>query len=151
MVERLSARQTITDAYERAHPGRQSKWESQRDHLKGWLADFDGPGYYGRKNPGRDARFFYIHFKCAPGLLWLAEALGEDPVRLQEAVAHAKLAGANLASQCGAFRAVIPWTRIEELLATHSCSSPLRRTTLPSTHSIRGRFRRRGQPQRKRL
>ncbi|MGV9663782.1 hypothetical protein [Nocardia niigatensis] len=151
VVERLPARQPITDAYERAHPGRQSKWESQRDHLKGWLTDFDGPGYYGRKNPGRDARFFYTHFKCAPGLLWLAEALGEDPVRLQEAVAQVELAGANLASQCGAFRTVIPWTRIEELLAAHNRPGLLRRATLPSARSIRGRFRRSGQPQRKRL
>ncbi|MEV6769818.1 hypothetical protein AB0N05_14440 [Nocardia sp. NPDC051030] len=83
----------------------------------GWLADYDGPGYYERTNPGQDARTFYTQFKCAPGLLWLAEALGEDPIRLQEAMTRVEAAGQNLASQCGAFRAVIPWARIEELLA----------------------------------
>lgn len=151
VLERLPARQPITDAYEQAHPGQQSKWASQRDHLRGWLADYGSPGYYGRKNPGQDARFFYTHFKCAPGLLWLAEALGEDPVRLGEALTRVEAAGENLAGQCGAFRAVIPWTRIEELLAAQPINdrpSPLRRATLPSPRSIRGLFRRSGQPRR---
>lgn len=115
IVQSLPARQPITDAFEQNRAP--SRWPSQRDHLLGWLAEYNGPGYYGRKTPGRDARFFYNHFKCAPGLLWLAEALGEEPVRLREAVARVEAAGGNLASQCGALRTAIPWARIEELLA----------------------------------
>ncbi|MBL1074471.1 hypothetical protein JK358_08680 [Nocardia sp. 2] len=124
VVRKLPARQPITDSYEQAHPGPQSKWPSQRDHLLGWLAEYDGVGYYGREHPGQDARFFYTHFKCAPGLLWLAEALGEDPARLREAVTRVEAAGGNLARQCGAFRAAIPWARIEELLAAQPINCP---------------------------
>lgn len=37
-----------------------------------------------------DAKAAYHHFQCAPGLLWLGEALGEDPDVLGDAVLEVK-------------------------------------------------------------
>lgn len=54
-------------------------YRSQKEQLLGWLGEYDGPGAYARKNPGRDARFFYNDLRCVEGLIWRAEALGEDP------------------------------------------------------------------------
>lgn len=53
-------------------------YRNQKEHWLGWLAEYNGPGAYGRKNSNRDAKFIYNHFQCSPGLLWLAEASGVD-------------------------------------------------------------------------
>lgn len=126
IVQKLPTRQTLTDEYERERCGNQSKWKSQREHLDGWLSEYGEPGYYRRQHPGKDAQFFYNHFKCAAGLLWLAEALGEEPARLREAVIRVDAAGPNLARQCGALRSVIPWSRIAELLSALPTASGTR-------------------------
>ena len=119
----LATAQPLTDAYESATESGEPRtvwYRSQKEHLEGWLERYDGPGAYGRRNPGQDARFFYNHFKCAPGLMWLAEALGENPDRMAEAIAAVRAAGLNLASQCGAFRRVVSWERITELIESSS-------------------------------
>lgn len=108
----MLARQPVTDEFETTHHDR---WAGrQQQHLDGWLAEYDRPGFYNRAHPGKDARHFYTHFKCAPGLLWLAEALGESADRLHWACNAVSAAGTNPARQCGALRALIPWDRIEE-------------------------------------
>ena len=43
-----------------------------KDHWVGWLREYTGPGYYGRKNPDRDARFIYNHLNSPPMPIWLA-------------------------------------------------------------------------------
>ncbi|WP_137726072.1 hypothetical protein [Prescottella subtropica] len=116
VVAGLGPRQPLTDAFECYPDTSAQRFSSQKEHLLGWLAGYDGPGSYNRKNPGKDARFFYTHFRCAPGLLWLAEALGEDPATLTEAIGQVKAARANPSSQCAAFRRVVPWERIVELV-----------------------------------
>lgn len=120
IVQELDARQPITDEYEArtAHLGRNANG-NQKGHLDGWLSQYDGPGAYDRKNPSSSGRSFYNHFRCAPGLLWLAEALGEDPQVLQVAVAAIDAAGPNPSSECAAFRRVVPWARIVELVSAH--------------------------------
>lgn len=63
---------------------------------------------YGRKQGSTDPRLAYNRFKCAPGLLWLAEALGEDPDTVRRAIAAVEAGPARGASQCRAVREVIP-------------------------------------------
>ncbi|ANE44700.1 hypothetical protein SU48_01635 [Deinococcus puniceus] len=121
IVARLPAPQPITDAFEGRGEGIHLKgsgvYSSQKRHLIGWLGEYGGEGAYNRKNPGKDARHFYTRFQCAPGLLWLAEALGEDPETLERGVEAIRGAGKKDAAQCGAFRAVVPWERIAALIA----------------------------------
>lgn len=122
-IARLPPRQPLTDAFECYPDTSSQRFSSQKEHLLGWLAGYDGPGAYNRKNPGKDARFFYTHFRCAPGLLWLAEALGEDPATLADGIEQVKAARPNPSSQCAAFRRVVPWERIAELVDRENASS----------------------------
>ncbi|WP_206615321.1 hypothetical protein [Rhodococcus spongiicola] len=143
IVLTLPAHCPITDAFESPRSG--NVWyATQKEHLTGWLAEYNGPGAYGRKNHDRDARAFYQHFRCAPGLLWLAEALGEDPEVLRTGVAAIQAAGSNLSSQCAAFRRTVPWERIEELIETHEA----RRSRTVKARVVRTirRARKRGGP-----
>lgn len=120
IIERLPGRQPVTDAYQAENPlgtARPGKnWRNQREHLVGWLRELSGPGAYGRKSRSWDAKAAYNHFQCAPGLLWLGEALGEDPNVVEQAVMEVKAAPVRAASQCAAVRRVIPWSRLEQLL-----------------------------------
>jgi hypothetical protein len=91
VISALPQRQPLTDAYERSVNryrlgGREVWYRSQKEHLQGWLDEYGGPGAYGRKNPGQDARFFYNHLRCAAGLMWLAEALGADADQVAAAI-----------------------------------------------------------------
>ncbi|MBD0020501.1 hypothetical protein GII33_06450 [Gordonia pseudamarae] len=111
----LSVYQPVTDRYE-GRDYRTVWYSSQREHIAGWLAEYSGPGAYNRRTGSGSSKAFYGRFKCAPGLLWLAEALGEDPAICDRAITAADAAGSNVASQCGAFRKIVPWSRIVELL-----------------------------------
>ncbi|WFN94108.1 hypothetical protein [Gordonia sihwensis] len=117
LVQKLDARQPLTDEYEArtAAAGRNSNG-NQKAHLDGWLGEYGSPGYYGRKSPSNSGKAFYNHFRCAPGLMWLAEGLGEDPVVLRQAIARVDGAFGNPSSEAAAFRAVVPWSRIVELV-----------------------------------
>jgi len=84
-----------------------------------WFSELAGPGAYDRKSRGLNAEHGYNHLQCAPALLWIAEALGEDTDALIAAVAAAALAG-RVGSQCAAIRKVIPWVRIEQLVANRA-------------------------------
>lgn len=115
LILSLPVRQPVTDEH-RGLDYRSVWYSSQREHIAGWLDQYNGRGAYNRKNPSTSSKAFYGRFKCAPGLLWLAEALGENPATCRRAIAAADDAGPNPASECGAFRKVIPWSRIVELL-----------------------------------
>lgn len=95
----------------------QAWYSSQKEHWLGWLAEYDGQGAYGRKiDPSRDARFVYNHIQCAPMLFWRAEALGFPDDVLDDAFAAVIAAPKRNASQCAAFRRVLPWDRIDAVL-----------------------------------
>lgn len=115
LVDSSSSEQPITDEFE-GESGRDAWYKDQREHLSGWLSEYNSPGAYGRKNPSTSGKHFYNHFRCVAGLIWLAEALSEDPQVLTGAVAKVRAASANPSSECGAFRQVVPWTRILELV-----------------------------------
>ncbi|MFT0847310.1 hypothetical protein VR010_06075 [Actinomycetaceae bacterium L2_0104] len=115
LITRLPAHLPISDSYEKEYlPGRHW-WSSQKEHMVAWFRELSGAGKYKRKSRGLGARHGYNHFQCAPGLLWLAEALGEDTAVVQEAAAAAGGVG-RPASQCAAIRRKIPWRRIAALL-----------------------------------
>lgn len=120
VVQGLPAAQPLTDAFEAREPmggaGRPGvSYRNQKEHLLGWLSEYGGPGAYGRKHGSDDPRAAYNRFQCARGLIWLAEALGEDRDVVRKAIAAVEAAPPRGASQCKAVRGVIPWIRIEEL------------------------------------
>ncbi|MFW0874175.1 hypothetical protein [Rhodococcoides corynebacterioides] len=133
IISDLPSKQPVTDGLElvlvpTAEEAR--TFSNQREHLLGWLRGYNTPGRYGRQRPGQDAKFFYNHFRNAPGLIWLAEALGEDRARLEQARDAVLAAAPNRSSQCAAVRRVIPWSRIEELVVekqNHSYRRSIRR------------------------
>lgn len=113
----LDAHYPMSDGYGEAHRNRERHepwYRSQREHIVVWLREIDGPGAYDRKTRGLGAKHFYQHFQCAQGLLWVAEALGEDPLVVQRAADAAGGVG-RPATRCAAIRKVIPWSRIVEL------------------------------------
>lgn len=129
-IERLAVDAPITASYERAAVARgawtrRSVWyDSQKEHWLGWLREYDGPGFYGRKTwEGRSAQYVYNHVMCPPMLLWLAEAAGVPRTKLLSAKRAANTAPAKQASQCAAIRRSIPWPEVEQALVR---SAPLR-------------------------
>jgi hypothetical protein len=99
---------------------------SQKEHWLGWLAEYDGPGAYGRQTgTPRDARYIYNHIQCAPMLFWLAEAVETPTVTLDETFKAVVAAPEKNASQCAALRKVVPWDNIETQLLTRSPNSVL--------------------------
>ena len=104
----------ISSGYEQEHLPGDHWWTSQREHVVAWLEEIDGPGAYNRTSRGLGARHAYTHFQCAPGLLWIAEALREEPGTVRAAAEKAAGNG-RPATQCAAIRAVIPWSRIQAL------------------------------------
>ncbi|WP_146194843.1 hypothetical protein [Gordonia paraffinivorans] len=115
IILKLPTAQPITDAFEAGATDNVS-YSSQQEHLAGWLEEYNGPGAYNRANPTTSSKHFYNHFRCAAGLVWLAEALGEDKATLNAAVDAIRGAGSNPSSQCAAFRRTVPWPRILELI-----------------------------------
>ncbi|MCI1659551.1 hypothetical protein [Bifidobacterium psychraerophilum] len=114
VLAQLGEHYPISDTYEREYLPGPHWWSSQREHVVRWLREYTGPGAFNRKTRGLDAKSFWNHFLCAPGLLWTAEALGEDLETVQ-AAADAASVKMNVSSQCAAIRAIIPWKRIAEL------------------------------------
>jgi hypothetical protein len=118
-IKHLSPRGPVTRSLERSIRGGGMSivwYATQKEHILGWLSEYDGPGYYGRSSWNRSAEFIYNHFQCAPGLLWLAEAAGVPRFALVKAKEAALAAGEHSASQAGALRRVLPWALVEALL-----------------------------------
>lgn len=111
----------ITTEFERALTRREiwSKnrawYTTQKEHWLGWLSEYRGSGYYGRKNFHRSAQFAYNHIVCPPMVLWLAEASGVAKVKVAEAKGAA-LSAKTLQAQSAAIRRIIPWEMIEDRL-----------------------------------
>lgn len=94
---------------------------SQKAHMVNWFAmqDRTGKGAYSRKKANDSTRAAYNRLQNAGALLWIAEVLGEDAVILQKAVDAARIAeDRNYRGTCKAFREIIPFDRIWELLCT---------------------------------
>ena len=102
----------ISDTFETAYLPGEHWWGSQKEHVINWLKEMDGLGAYGRKQTDLDARHFWNHFQCAPGLLWVAEAVGVDEGLVALAAEKAALCRRG-GPQCVAIRKVIPWEAVE--------------------------------------
>jgi hypothetical protein len=120
LLSTLDAGGAVADSLETALAGpapRDTWYRTQKEHLLGWLDEYDGPGFYGRSDWKRSAEFIFNHFQCAPGLLWIAEAAGAPYALLVKARRAAIAAPKNGAAQSAAVRAILPWVWVEALLA----------------------------------
>ena len=86
------------------HTRRKDPWyHTQKEHWLGWLAEYDGPGYYNRVvNP------------CM--ILWFGEATGVSRNVVKAAAADALAAKDNMGAQSAAIRRHIPRSLIAENL-----------------------------------
>jgi hypothetical protein len=92
-------------------------YRSQKEHWLGWLAEYYGPGAYGRSEKSlRTAKYAYNHIQCAPMLFWLAEALGAQEHGLKTGFDEVVGISEKGAPQCAALRRCIPWSEIERAL-----------------------------------
>jgi hypothetical protein len=86
------------------------KWyKTQKEHWLGWLAEYDGPGAYGRKGDKKqDAEFAYNHIVEYRMLLWIVDAAGVERklVRQAKATVDEKK---SLSSNSAAIRKIVPW------------------------------------------
>lgn len=99
-----------------------SKYKSQKSHMVKWfyyqpVGGGSGKAFsYTRKVGNESSRVTYERFMNPGGLLWMAEAFGEEQDTLRKAVAAAIEAEKdNYRKRCIAFRKVIPFDRILEL------------------------------------
>ena len=125
VIERLPEHGEFSRKLE-AHPllaiNRDPWYKSQKEHWLGWLKDYDGPGFYKRKNhAGRDAKYIYNHIMCSPMLLYLPEALDVQRELIQKAF-HAIIEANNpkMAKQCAIIRAIIPFDLVKEAIEKRS-------------------------------
>lgn len=142
MISHLPAETPIYRAFEGTDPGAPTTvwYGTQREHLIGWFSELAGPGGYNRKTRGRRAKQGYNSFQCAAGLVWLAEALGEDPAVVQAAADEASQYR-HTAAQCGAVRRRIPWERIVELIVSQNLHTrPSSQRETPPKRGMRTRI-----------
>jgi hypothetical protein len=89
-----------------------------REQWLNWLREYDGQGYYKRKQPGgRTAAFVYNHLHNPQMLAWLAGALGVPAALIRRArAASAESVSQSPATRAAAFRRVVPWSIVAEHL-----------------------------------
>ena len=96
-------------------------YKSQKEHWMGWLGEYDGPGFYGRKtHTGRDAKYIYNHIMCSPMLLYFPDALGVSAELIKKAYDEViQTNDPKMAKQCGIIRKTIPFELVEKELAKY--------------------------------
>lgn len=106
------------EAHKRLAINRIPWYKSQKEHWIGWLKEYDGPGFYNRKNQtGRDAKYIYNHIMCSPMVLYLPEALGVSQTLIKKAFnAVIKSGDPGMAKQCGMIRKILPFELVEPKL-----------------------------------
>lgn len=125
ILKKLPPHPPITDAYDFACG--QTKdvwWTSQREHMVSWFMaqnGMNGTGAYSRLEPNRSAKKAYNRLNNSGSILWIAEALGEDPSIVQVAADEA-MASSDYRTRCKIVRQHIPWERIYELAITNKSS-----------------------------
>ncbi len=93
-----------------------SGYPTHRDHWIGWLKEYNGPGYYGRRHWDRDARFVYQHLCCGPMIVWLNEAAGEDPALIRRTIKEMQRGAPRAQTEAMIARRFLPWERAASLL-----------------------------------
>lgn len=126
ILSRLDATPPITTAYEGSSPQKRGVWYSdQREHMVGWFRGQAtlGSGAYSRSRPNRSAKTAYNRLFAPGAILWIGEALGEEPAIVQ-AAADAARAEPNARRRPGIMRAHFPWARIAELASAQTSRRP---------------------------
>lgn len=113
ILQPLQSFTPVCTEWEALKPPGNKWWTSQRAHMYRWFMDAEGPGAYGRRR-AQTAGQTYSRLMCAPAVIWIAEALGEDE-KLVRAAANDAYYRKGAAAQCAALRRHIPWSRIFEL------------------------------------
>jgi hypothetical protein len=122
-ISKLRVAAPVTESYRKAvsalgiWKGKEVWYSSQKEHWMVWLSEYDGPGFYGRKDwAERTAEFVYNHIGNPQMVLWLAEAAGVPKKDLLVAKRSALSGGRNRNSHCALIRKAIPWSAVEERL-----------------------------------
>lgn len=93
--------------------------ESHRDHWIKWLDEYDGPGFYNRKDHNRDASYIYSHLQCAPMIVYLGEAAGVATETVQRAAHACVHSHGNRSAVSAATRRIMPWTMVCRAIWPH--------------------------------
>lgn len=120
-IARLPGHAPRSDRFEKALAIRKDRREdpwygSQKEHWLGWLKDYRGPGYYGRKTWDVVAEGVYNRVVNPAMLVWLADAAGVPAPDVTRAAKAALDGGSTMMQQSGSIRRVVPWRMIEERL-----------------------------------
>lgn len=114
ILAHLEPHPPITEAYDDVAGQRQGVWyTSQRQHMVSWFRGqlTRGSGRYTRAEPNPSARTTYNRLFSPGAIIWIAEALGEEPTVVRNA-ADAAQAEPNLKKRPGILRKHLPWNRI---------------------------------------
>lgn len=98
---------------------RGTKAQSQKAHMIGWFMSqlTTGEKGYKRFRANTSSAATYNRLLNPGALIWIADALGEDRAVIEKAVQATRAAGVNdYRERCKAFRRVIGWDRIYELV-----------------------------------
>lgn len=87
-----------------------------------WLSGYDGPGFYGRENSDRTARFIFNRLNNPAMILWLAEASGVDQTLIRQASQFPRK-NASKQTQAASVRTIISWELIEARLGEAQSST----------------------------
>ena len=96
-----------------------TQYISQKAHVFGWFADQDTLGYgaYSRQQGNTSVRRAYNRLLNPGMLIWIAGALGADEGLIEKAAEAAiEAEKQDYRKRCAAFRAVIPFDTVSELL-----------------------------------
>jgi hypothetical protein len=121
-IRKLPETAPITTEFERVLTkrgiwSRNGVWyTTQKEHWLGWLSEYSGPGYYGRKSSRRSAELVYNHIVRPPMVLWLGEASGVPRAIVATAKQSALSSSPNFQAQSAAIRKIIPWDLIDNRL-----------------------------------
>lgn len=95
------------------------RYTCQKCHMIGWFLQqpTNGTGQYTRNVGNESSRLAYNRFANPGGLLWMAEAFGEDKETVKKAMdAIREAEKIDKRRRCGAFRKIVPFNRILELI-----------------------------------
>lgn len=118
-LTKLPAKAPITEDFIAKIPDRKLPYISEQQHMIEWFLSQQtlGFGEYSRSRANNSAKVTYSRLMSAPGLLWIAEALGIDEGRCK-ALAATGLKVRHPAKLCGIIRRTVPWGEIAELAAS---------------------------------
>ncbi|AME08980.1 MULTISPECIES: hypothetical protein [Gemella] len=117
-ISMLDGKTPLADSYDTRYGQKDNRWWlSQREHLTVWclfqptggIKDFEHA-------PNNSALKMYNNFGRPETLIWLVEALREEPKIVENLISKISKPGMNARTACKEIRGKIPFNRIMELL-----------------------------------